>query len=73
MLLTFEPMPKMFFNKKIKNFRISNFLQKIELLKKIGIDFLINNKFDKNFSKTNYIKFIKKIIFKKLEQKIHFC
>ena len=24
-VLTFEPMPKMFFNKKIKNFRISSF------------------------------------------------
>ena len=30
-VLTFEPMPKMFFNKKIKNFRISNFDQKINL------------------------------------------
>ena len=28
-VLTFEPMPKMFFNKKIKNFRISNLNQKI--------------------------------------------
>ena len=71
-VLSFEPMPKMFFNKKIKNFRIANVNQKIELLKKIGIDFLINNKFDKNFSKTNYIKFIKKIIFKKLNAKFIF-
>ena len=27
-VLTFEPMPKMFFNKKLKNFRISNLDQK---------------------------------------------
>ena len=33
-VLTFEPMPKMFFNKKIKNFRISNLEQKMSLLKK---------------------------------------
>ena len=28
-VLTFEPMPKMFFNHKLKNFRISNQKQKI--------------------------------------------
>ena len=27
-VLTFEPMPKMFFNKELKNFRISSFDQK---------------------------------------------
>ena len=27
-VMTFEPMPKMFFNKKIKNFKISNLEQK---------------------------------------------
>ena len=27
-VVTFEPMPKMYFNKKVKNFRISNFNQK---------------------------------------------
>ena len=30
-VLTFEPMPKMYFNKDIKNFRISNLEQKINL------------------------------------------
>ena len=34
-VLTFEPMPKMFFNNDLKNFRISNQKQKISLLKKI--------------------------------------
>ena len=29
-VVTFEPMPKMYFNKKLKNFRISNILQKIK-------------------------------------------
>ena len=45
-VLTFEPMPKMFFNKKIKNFRISSFEQKKILLKKLGVDFIINKKFN---------------------------
>ena len=46
-VITFEPMPKMYFNKKLKNFRISNISQKIKILKKLGIDFLITKKFDK--------------------------
>ena len=71
-VLTFEPMPKMFFNKKIKNFRISNFDQKISLLKEIGVDFMINKKFDLKFSKTKSLDFIKKIIYKKLKSKFVF-
>ena len=34
-VLTFEPMPKMFFNRNLNNFRISNLSQKIENLKKV--------------------------------------
>ena len=71
-VLTFEPMPKMFFNKKIKNFRISNFDQKISLLKEIGVDFMINKKFDLKFSKTKSLDFIEKIIYKKLKSKFVF-
>ena len=32
-VITFDPMPKMFFSKKLKNYRISNLSQKIEMLK----------------------------------------
>jgi riboflavin kinase / FMN adenylyltransferase len=71
-VLTFEPMPKMFFNKDIKNFRISNFDQKIDLLKKLDVDFIINKKFDKEFSKIKSLDFIKKIIHKKLNTKFLF-
>ena len=46
-VMTFEPMPKMFFNKNLSNFRISNQKQKINLLKKFDVDFVINKKFDK--------------------------
>ena len=71
-VLTFEPMPKMFFNKDIKNFRISNINQKNIILKSLGVDFIITQKFDKKFSKIKSDFFIKEILFKKLEAKYIF-
>ena len=71
-VLTFEPMPKMYFNKDLKNFRISNQKQKIDLLKKFNVDFMIIKKFDKDFSKIKSIDFIKKILSKKLSAKFIF-
>ena len=50
-VVTFDPLPKMFFNKNFKNYKISNLNQKLNLLKKFNVDFVINKKFDKNFSK----------------------
>ena len=66
-VLTFEPMPKMFFNKGIKNFRISNINQKNIILKSLGVDFVITKKFDKKFSKIKSDFFIKKFLSEKLE------
>ncbi len=71
-VLTFDPIPKMFFNKKIKNYRISNFSQKISYLSKFNIDFLINKKFNRIFSKTSSDDFVSKILFKKIEAKYIF-
>jgi riboflavin kinase/FMN adenylyltransferase len=71
-VLTFEPMPKMFFNKDIKNFRISNINQKNIILKKLGVDFVITQKFDKKFSKIKSDFFIKEILSKKLQVKYIF-
>ena len=71
-VLTFEPMPKMFFNKGIKNFRISNINQKNKILKTLGVDFVITQKFDKKFSKIKSDFFIKKILSKKIEAKYIF-
>ena len=71
-VLTFEPMPKMYFNKTIKNFRISSQEQKIIFLKKFKVDFVITKKFDKKFSKTKSIDFIKKILVKKINAKFIF-
>ena len=71
-VLTFEPMPKMIFNKDIKNFRILNINQKNIILKRLGVDFVITQKFDKKFSKVKSDFFIKKILSKKLEAKYIF-
>ena len=64
-LMTFEPVPVMFFNKKIKNHRINSLEQKKDQLKKLKLDFLIVIKFNKNFSSLSPGEFIKKIIHKK--------
>ena len=71
-VMTFEPMPKMFFNKNLKNFRISNQKQKITLLKKFDVDFVIVKKFDKKFSKTKSINFIKDTLSNRLGAKFIF-
>ena len=71
-VMTFEPMPKMFFNKKIKNFKFSNLKQKKILLEELGVDFMINKRFDIKFSNKKFINFIEKIIFKKLNAKLIF-
>tara|TARA_Y100001970_G_scaffold242791_1_gene307525 strand:- start:187 stop:1092 length:906 start_codon:yes stop_codon:yes gene_type:complete len=66
-LLTFEPLPVMFFNDNIKNYRLDLPSQKISNLKKEKLDFVIIQKFNKKFSKINYKDFISKILFKKLK------
>ena len=71
-VITFEPMPKMYFNKNLKNFRISNLYQKRKILEKAGVDFLITKKFNKRFSKIKSHNFIKEILYKKLKAKYIF-
>ena len=71
-VINFNPMPKMFFNRNLKNFRLSNINQKIKLLNKFKVDFVITKKFDYKFSKTKSIVFIKKILNKKLNSKFIF-
>ncbi len=71
-LLVFQPLPVMFFNKKLKNYRIDSLNQKILSSKKNGLDFLIVKKFDKKFSNISSENFIKKIIFEKLKTKLIF-
>ena len=57
-LLTFEPIPVMFFNKNILNHRLDNFSQKISNLKKEKLDFVIIQNFNKKFSQLSYKDFI---------------
>ena len=71
-VINFDPMPKMFFNKKLKNFRLSNIDQKIKLLSNLKVDFVITKKFDKKFSKTKALNFINQILNKKLNSKFIF-
>ena len=71
-VVTFDPIPKMFFNKKIKNYRISSVDQKIGYFKKLEVDFLINKTFNKQFSKITCHKFIKEILSKELKAKYIF-
>ena len=68
-VLTFSPLPVMFFNKKIKNYRLASEYEKFQLLRKSGVHFVVNIKFNRNFSKISAENFIKKIIFKKINPK----
>ncbi len=70
-VITFDPIPKMFF-KKLYNYRLSNFDQKIQLFKKNYVDFIVNQKFDKKFSKISCFDFIKKNLFNKIKPKYIF-
>ena len=69
---TFDPIPKMFFFKNIQNYRVSNLNQKISLFKKFKVDFIVNQTFNKKFSKLSCNKFIENILYKKLKAKYIF-
>jgi len=71
-VINFDPMPKMFFNRSLKNFRLSNIKQKLNLLKKNDVDFIVTKKFNKLFSETKSINFIKNILYKKINAKFIF-
>ena len=71
-VINFNPMPKMYFNKSLKNFKITSVDQKLKLLKGLKVDFIITKKFNKNFSKVKSINFIKEILYKKLNCKFIF-
>jgi len=71
-VITFEPIPNMFFNKNIEHHRINLIQQKIYYLKKIKLDFLIIINFNKLFSNISAENFIKKILVSKLKSKYIF-
>ena len=71
-LLTFEPLPVMFFNKKILNHRLDLESQKVFNLDKEKLDFIIIQNFSKKFSKLSYQDFIYKVLYKKIRCKFLF-
>ena len=71
-VINFDPMPKMFFNRSLKNFKLSNSNQKLDLLKNYGVDFIVTKKFTKLFSKTKSKNFIKDILYKNINAKFIF-
>ena len=71
-IITFEPVPVMFFNKNITNHRINSLEQKKNQLKNLKIDFLIIIKFNKKFSSISAEKFIQKIVYRKTMSKYIF-
>ena len=68
-LMTFEPVPVMFFTKNTKDHRINSLEQKKKQLKKFKLDFLIIIKFNKSFSSLTAKEFIEKIIYRKTKCK----
>ena len=71
-VLTFDPLPKMFFNKNLSNYRITTNEQKNNLFKKAGVNFVVISNFNKKFSKIKSTNFIKNILHKKLNPKFIF-
>ena len=71
-VFTFTPLPIMFFNKKLNNYKLTTQDQKFKLLKKNKVDFIVNIKFNKSFSKISAEQFIKNIIYKKINPKLLF-
>jgi len=69
-VLTFSPLPIMFFNKKIKNYRLASESEKFKLFKKNKVDFVINVNFNKKFCKIKAEDFIKETIYKKINPKL---
>ena len=68
-VMTFEPVPVMFFSKKNKDHRINSLQQKKIQFKKLRLNFLTIIKFNKKFSSLSAEQFIRKIIYKKTKCK----
>jgi len=71
-VVTFEPIPAMFFNKNIKHHRINSAEQKKYYLNKLKLDFLIIINFNKSFSNISADYFISKILVGKIKSKYVF-
>ena len=61
-MITFKPHPNNFLKKNCKPFKLTSEETKIEEIKKLGIDYLIFLKFNKNFNKLSPENFVKKLV-----------
>ena len=66
-ILTFEPHPKCYFKKKYDFFRLTPLDQKLEIFKTMGLDFVINIKFDEKFYKKTAYDFLEKNLVENLK------
>tara|TARA_B100000029_G_scaffold413977_1_gene417226 strand:+ start:2056 stop:2994 length:939 start_codon:yes stop_codon:yes gene_type:complete len=71
-ILTFKKLPVMFFNKKLTNFRLTSENQKLSILRRHGVNFIININFNKKFARISANEFIKNTIYKKINPKLIF-
>ena len=72
-LLSFEPHPLVFLNRHLQkyqsNFRLCSLAQKLRLLQKFDLDYVIILPFDQNLSQNSAAEFIEKILINKLNTK----
>ena len=66
-LITFKPLPKVFFSK--KNFELISIYQKIDILRKFNLDYLIILRFNAELISMNPIDFIEDLLIQKLNVK----
>ena len=66
-LITFKPLPKVFFSK--KNFELISIYQKIDILRKFNLDYLIILRFNAELIAMDPIDFIEDLLIKKLNVK----
>ena len=67
-ILSFTPHPKIYFNKQ-KNFMINSQSKKKEILKDLGLDYLIDLYFNDKFTQLSHVEFEDKILLEKLNSK----
>lgn len=67
-ILSFTPHPKIYFNKQ-KNFMINSQSKKKEILKDLGLDYLIDLNFNDKFTQLSHNEFEDKILLEKLNSK----
>ena len=67
-ILSFTPHPKIYFNKQ-KNFMINSKKKKKEILKDLGLDYLIDLNFNDKFTQLSHNEFEDKILLEKLNSK----